>query len=103
MGKRRYSVNIFPILQITKRYQLDSERLFPILLNFLSHRREEILNEQLFRVFNPFDIEIKRTLKPILYQLINELEVSNNVERYYIKNSTFFIEDNENEPTDEFW
>jgi hypothetical protein len=98
-----YSYNIFPILQVAKRYQLDSERLFSILMNFLSHRREEILNAQLSKWFSPFDADIKRDLRPILYQLINELDYSDNVEDYFIKNSYFYIKDHPHESDDDWY
>lgn len=96
-GVKLYSYNIFPLLQISKRYQLDSEKLFSIVLNFLSHRREEILNAQLSKWFSPFDASIKKDLKPILYQLISELNHTDNVEDYFIKNSRFYIKDHINE------
>lgn len=103
MTKKVYSFNVTPIIQVMKRYQLDSDKLSNIILNFLSHRREEILNEQLFRAFSPFEMEIKRTLKPILYQLINELDVSDNVSNYFIKNNVFYIEDYINDESTEQW
>lgn len=87
------SHGIFPILQVAKRYQLDSERLFSIIMDFLSHRREEILNAHLSKWFSPFDASIKSELKPILYQLINELDISDNVEDYFIVNERFYIKD----------
>lgn len=90
-----HSCNIFPILRVATRYQLDSEKLFSVILDFLSHRREEILNTQLSRWFSPFDGDIKRELKPILYVLISELNYTDNVESFYIKNNRFYIKDQE--------
>ncbi|QZA70540.1 hypothetical protein AH04_57 [Erwinia phage AH04] len=92
-----HSCNIFPILRVATRYQLDSEKLFSIILDFLSHRREEILNTQLSRWFNPFDVDIKRELKPILYELISELNYTDNVDNFFIKNNRFYIKDHVNE------
>lgn len=88
-----YSVNINPLLNMIKRYQLDRERVFTIVLDFLSHRREEILNAQLSKWFSPYDARIKEIMKPILYQLISELNHSDNVEAFYIKNSYFYFKD----------
>lgn len=97
------SFNIFPILRVAKRYQLDSERLFSIIMDFLSHRREEILNAQLSKWFSPFDVEIKRDLHAILYQLINELDYSDTVNNYFIKNSYFYIEEHTHEHEQQYW
>lgn len=94
---KMYSSNIFPLLRTATRYNLDSEKLFSIVLNFLSHRREEILNAQLSKCFGIHDASIKRDIKPILYQLIDELEYSDNVEDYFIRNNTFYIKDHPNE------
>lgn len=91
-----YSCSILPLSQVTKRYKLDQERLFSIVLNFLSHRREEILNAELSRWFGPSDASIKREIKPILYQLMNELDISDNVEDYYFRNQRFYIKDRTN-------
>jgi hypothetical protein len=92
-----HSCNIVPILRVATRYQLDSEKLFTIILDFLSHRREEILNAQLSRWFSPFDGDIKRELKPILYELISELNYTDNLDGYYIKNNRFYIKDQVND------
>lgn len=91
-----YSCSILPLSQVAKRYKLDQERLFSIALNFLSHRREEILNAELSRWFGPSDVSIKREIKPILYQLMNELNISDNVEDYYFRNQRFYIKDRTN-------
>lgn len=90
---KTYSCNLAPLSQVAKRYKLNQERLFSIVLNFLSHRREEILNAELSRWFSPSDVCIKREIKPILYQLMNELNISDNVEKYYIRNQRFYIKD----------
>lgn len=95
-----HTCNIFPILQIAKRYGLDTEKLFKVILDFLSHRREEILNAQLSRWFSPFDASIKRELRPILYELISELNYTDNVESFYIKNNRFYIKDQVDEYAD---
>lgn len=92
-----HSCNIFPILQVAKRYDIDTEKLFTVILDFLSHRREEILNMQLSRWFSPFDVSIKRELKPIIYELISELNYTDNVESFYIKHNRFYIKDQEND------
>lgn len=95
-----HTCNIFPLLQISKRYQIDPEKLFKIVLDFLSHRREEILNAQLSRWFNPFDASIKKELRPILYELISELNNTDNVDGFYFKNNRFYIKDHQNEHDD---
>lgn len=97
---RLHTCNIFPILQIAKRYGLDTEKLFTVILDFLSHRREEILNAQLSRWFSPFDVSIKRELKPTLYELISELNYTDNVKDFYIKNNRFYIKDHTDEHAD---
>lgn len=98
---RVLSFNIYPLLRIAKRYQLDQDIFFKIILNFLSHRREEILNVQLSKWFSPFDSSLKIEMRPIIYQLISELDYSDNVEGYFILNGRFYIKDHEND-TDEY-
>lgn len=97
-----HTCNIYPILQVAKRYNLDTEKLFTVILDFLSHRREEILNVQLSRWFSPFDVSIKRELKPILYELISELNYTDNVTDFYIKYNRFYIKDQENDADSRF-
>ncbi|AEV89488.1 hypothetical protein OBP_051 [Pseudomonas phage OBP] len=97
-----YSFNIFPLLRIIDRYKLDSTLFFKIILNFLSHRREEILNVELSKWFSPHDVRIKLEMKPILYQLMHELNHSDNVEDYFVLNKRFYIKDHPYDPTDEF-
>lgn len=87
------SVDIFPLMNMIRRYQLDSDRVLEIVTGFLSHRREEILNAQLSKWFSPYDTRIKEIMKPILYQLICELNHSDNVESFFIKNNRFYIKD----------
>lgn len=90
--------NIYPLLKVVKRYDLDKTIFFKIVLNFLSHRREEILNEQLSKWFSPFDISLKLEMRSIINQLISELDYSDNVEDYFILNDHFYIKDHPNEP-----
>lgn len=99
------SVNIYPLLRVIKRYGLDKRTVFKIVLDFLSHRREEILNVQLSKCSSSFDVSLKIELKPILYKLISELDYSDNVESYFIINGRFYIKDNDNEydPDDAIW
>lgn len=88
------SVNIYPLLRIVKRYNLDQDLFFRIILNFLSHRREEILNVQLSKWFSSFEISLKSEMKPIIYELLSELDYSDNVEDYFILNGRFYIKEN---------
>lgn len=90
------SVNIYPLLRIVKRYDLDQDLFFRIILNFLSHRREEILNIQLSKWFSSFEISLKSEMKPIIYELLSELDYSDNVEDYFILNGRFYIKENTN-------
>lgn len=87
------SVNIYPLLRVIKRYGLDKRTIFKIVLGFLSHRREEILNAQLSKCSSSFDISLKIELRPILYELISELDHSDNVKEYFILNGRFYIKD----------
>lgn len=91
---RMLSVNIYPLLRIVKRYDLDQDLFFRIILNFLSHRREEILNVQLSKWFSSFEISLKSEMKPIIYELLSELDYSDNVEDYFILNGRFYIKEN---------
>ncbi|UQT02618.1 hypothetical protein YUBABA_02160 [Serratia phage vB_SmaM-Yubaba] len=91
---RMLSVNIYPLLRIVKRYNLDQDLFFRIILNFLSHRREEILNVQLSKWFSSFEISLKSEMKPIIYELLSELDYSDNVEDYFILNGRFYIKEN---------
>ncbi|QGH71893.1 hypothetical protein N1M2_30 [Klebsiella phage N1M2] len=93
---RMLSVNIYPLLRIVKRYDLDQDLFFRIILNFLSHRREEILNIQLSKWFSSFDVSLKSEMKPIIYELLSELDYSDNVEDYFILNGRFYIKENTN-------
>lgn len=90
---RMLSVNIYPLLRIVKRYDLDQDLFFRMILNFLSHRREEILNVQLSKWFSSFDVSLKNEMRPIIYQLLNELDYSDNVEDYFILNGRFYIKE----------
>lgn len=98
------SFNIYPLLRIVKRYKLDQDLFFRIILNFLSHRREEILNAQLSKWFGEVDVSLKNEMRPIIYQLMSELDYSDNVEDYFILNGRFYIKDHENatDPDDEY-
>lgn len=95
---RLLSYDIYPLLRIVKRYQLDQDLFFKIILGFLSHRREEILNVQLSKWFSPFASSLKIELRPIIYQLLSELDYSDNVENFFILNNRFYIKDNDNDP-----
>lgn len=99
------SHGIYPLLRIVKRYELDKDVFLKLILDFLSHRREEILNAQLSKWFSPFDVSLKIEMRPIIYQLLSELDYSDNVERYFILNGRFYIKDNDNEyhPDDNIW
>ena len=89
-----HSCNLYPLVRVSKRYQLDSEKLFNIILDFLSHRRGEILNAQLSRWFNPFDAaNIKSELQPIIYELMSVLDHTDNVQGFFIQNNQLYIKD----------
>lgn len=78
------------------RYKLNPEIFFNIIQNFLSHRREEILNVQLSKYCSPYEIQLKAEILPILYQFISELDYSDNVSGYYFKHGYFYIKDQRN-------
>lgn len=96
-----FRLNVFPLTQVSKRFQLDQEKLYSVITDFLSHRREEILNAQLYKWFSPFDVHIKLEIRPILYQLINELDISDNVGEFYFRNGYFYFKEQHYGP-DEF-
>lgn len=87
------TVNVYPLIIAIRRYRLNPTVFFTIIQNFLSHRREEILNAQLAKYCGPYEVELKIEIRPILYQCIEELDLSDNVEDYFIKNSYLFIKD----------
>lgn len=97
-----YSFNIFPLLRIVDRYKLDSELFFKIIMNFLSHRREEILNAELSKWFTPYDVCIKLEMRSIIYELVSELNHSDNVEDFFVINKRFYIKDHPYDPTDDW-
>lgn len=92
MGKM-YSVNVFPLSKIVKRYGLNQDTFFDIIFDFLSHRREEVLNLRLFQRYGSAGERIKEEIRPILYTLLDELKRSDNVEGYFITNHQFYVKD----------
>lgn len=93
-----YSFNIFPLLRVIKRYNLDRDIFFDIIMGFLSHRREEILNLRLYQQYGYNGSRIKEEIRSIIYQLVDELNCTDNVEGYFIKKSQFYIKDQEHVP-----
>lgn len=99
---RMHTCNLYSLVRICRRYQLDSEKLYTIILDFLSHRREEILNAQLSRWFSPFDAaNIKTELHPILYELMSAIDHTDNVQGLFIKNNRLYIKELPHDPDSE--
>lgn len=85
--------NVYPLVLTARRYNLNTERFFSIIQNFLSHRREEILNAQLSKYCSPYEIEVKLEIRSILYNCISELDYSDNVEDFFIRKGYLFIKE----------
>lgn len=94
---RIYSVSLPELTNLCKRYSLDKEKVYKLIMDFLSHRREEILNIKLDMYFSDRQLDVKKELKPILYKLINELDISGNVCEVSIVKSIFYFKDNSDE------
>lgn len=92
-----YSVNIFPLSKIIKRYDLDRDTFFDIIFDFLSHQREEVLNLRLYQRYGFTGDRIKEEIRPILYKLLDEVRRSDNVEGYFITKHQFYVKDGDNE------
>lgn len=90
---KMYSVNIFPLSIVIKRFNLDRDTFFDIILDFLSHQREEVLNLRLFQRYGFTGDRIKEEIRPILYEMLNELKRSDNVEGYFITKNQFYVKD----------
>lgn len=93
MDRRLVSFNIAPLVRIPTSFNLDKNLFFKIVLDFLSHRREEILNAQLSKYFSPYDSLIKSKIISLLYRLIEELDRSEGETSFTIKNNIFYIEE----------
>lgn len=94
---KMYSVNIFPLSKIIKRYGLDQDTFFDIIFDFLSHQREEVLNLRLFQRYGFAGERIKEEIRPILYTLLDELKRSDNVEGYFITKNQFYVKDGDSD------
>lgn len=90
---KMYSINIFPLSRIIKRYELNKDTFFDIIFDFLSHQREEVLNLRLFQRYGLLGERIKEEIRPILYEMLNELKRSDNVEGYFITKHQFYVKD----------
>lgn len=90
---KMYSVNVFPLSIVIKRFNLDRDTFFDIIFDFLSHQREEVLNLRLFQRYGYRGDRIKEEIRPILYEMLNELKRSDNVEGYFITKNQFYVKD----------
>lgn len=88
-----FSVNITPLFLTSKKYGISVSTLTTLSLEFLSHRREELLNVGLSHYFDRHDIEIKNEIKTLLYEIIETINSLDGNIIFYIKGSYLYIKE----------